>query len=798
MKHVFILFLCLAAVRVLALPSFPGAEGAGANAQGGRGGSVFHVTTTNDNGSSSLAGSLRQGVSVANRTVVFDVSGTINLASDLKITVSNLTIAAQSAPGDGIAIKGWSFMVQDTHDVVVRYLRCRPGDVNCSGFQGDSFDFVNATNVIADHISATWSVDECLSPTHSQNVSIQWCLIGESMKNSCHVKGAHGYGSLMRYNDGFFTLHHNLYADNDSRNPRPGDSTRLDFVNNVAYNWGGFCGYNGNDSPDNMVNGGLYFTNSLNYVSNCFVAGPNSSATFAFDSGVTNALQCQIFQSGNYIDNNKNAVLDGANTGWAMFGSPFTQLGSAFAAAPVTTDAPLTAYEKVVAFVGASLVRDAVDERIVRTVRTHGGKHIDQINAVSFAGDYLTNNLSGTNYIAVNPWPVLNSVPAPTDTDQDGMPNFWEQNLGLNPSVANNNHTNASGYTDLEDYLNFLGAPHNFGAVNATNFTNLRTLTGNDTNYVFTVANATNGSVSLAPDGSTARFLPTTNFIGLAYFTFTVTNATNQTAFGPIVVSSFVTNLPPVIVAQPVSATNAAGSNAQFAVGAANASLTYQWRRGGTNLVNGPKFSGATNATLTVTNVSAGDVTNYTVVITNFSGVVTSAPAALVLGVSAPPAPVGLTATATNLQINLRWNAVGGATNYNLKRGTVNGGPYPTVFGGLVLTNYADAAVTNAVVYYYVVSALAVGGESTNSLPVAAVPLPSAQPTNLAVQVVGGQLQLSWPQSHLGWRLQVQTNLIGVGLGTNWTTVAGSTNASSYNVPVTVTNGSVFLRLVYP
>ena len=810
MKSFAIIFLCLATLRGLALPAFPGAEGAGANARGGRGGTVFHVTTTNDTGSSSLAGSLRQGVSVANRTIVFDVSGTINLASDLKITVSNLTIAAQSAPGDGIAIKGWSFMVQDTHDVVVRYLRCRPGDVNCSSFQGDAFDFVNVTNVIADHVSASWSVDECLSPTHSANVTLQWCLIGESMKKSCHVKGAHGYGSLMRYNDGLFSVHHSLYANNDSRNPRPGDNTRLDFVNNVAYNWGGFCGYNGNDSPDNMGNGGLYFTNSLNYISNCFVAGPNSSATLAFDSGVTNALQCQIFQSGNYIDNNKNAALDGANTGWSMFGSPFTQLSNPFTNLPVTTDAPRTAYERVLAFVGASLVRDPVDERIVRTVRTRGGKHIDEINAVAFTGDYLTNTIyytnivSGTNfvtvtnYIAVNPWPTLVSVVAPTDTDQDGMPNFWEQNLGLNSAVANNNHTNVSGYTDIEDYLNFLGAPHNFGGVNATNVTNLRALTGNDTNYVFTVVNATNGVVALAADGFTANFFPATNFIGLAYFTFSVTNAVNQTAFGSVIVASFVTNLPPVIVSQPASTTNVVGSNAQFSVGAANASLTYQWRRGGTNLVNGLKFSGATNATLVVTNVSATDVTNYTVVVTNFSGVVTSAPAALVLGASSPPAPSGLTASPTNLLINLRWNAVAGATNYNLKRGTANGGPYPTLFSGLTQTNYADAAVTNAVTYYYVVSALAVGGESTNSPPVAAVPLPSAQPTNLAVQVVGGQLQLSWPQSHLGWRLQVQTNLIGVGLGTNWTTVAGSTTASSYNVPVTATNGSVFLRLVYP
>ncbi len=798
MKFLLVLFTGLAALRLVALPAFPGAEGAGANAQGGRGGTVFHVTTTNDNGSTSLAGSLRQGVSVANRTIVFDVSGTITLASDLKITVSNLTIAGQSAPGDGIAIKGWSFMIENTHDVVVRYLRCRPGDVNCASFQGDSFDFVYATNVVADHISASWSVDECLSPTHSANVTLQWCLIGESMKKSCHVKGAHGYGSLMRYNDALFTLHHNLYADNDSRNPRPGDSTRLDFVNNVAYNWGGFCGYNGNDSPDNMANGGLYFTNTLNYVSNCFVSGPNSSATLAFDSGVTNSLQCQIWQSGNYIDNNKNATLDGANTGWSMFGSPYTQLSGPFAISPVTTDAPLTAYERVLAFVGASLSRDAVDERIVRTVRTHGGKHIDQINAVAFAGDYITNTVSGTNYIAVNPWPALNSKTPPTDTDQDGLPNFWEQNLGLNPSVANNNHTNASGYTDLEDYLNYLGAPHNFGPVNATNFTDLRALTGGDTNHVFTVANATNGVVSLAADGFTANFLPATNFIGLAYFTFSVTNATNHTAFGPVVVAAFVTNLLPVIVSQPPSTTNAAGSNAQFSVGAASAGLTYQWRRGGTSLVNGAKFSGSTNVTLIITNVSVSDVTNYTVVITNFSGVVTSAPAALVLVVSAPSAPSSLTAEPTNLLINLRWNSVAGVTNYNLKRGTANGGPYPQVFGGLTLTNYSDPAVTNAVVYYYVVSALAAGGESTNSLAVSAAALPSAQPTNLSMQVTGGQLQLSWPPSHLGWRLQMQTNAPGVGLGTNWTTVGGSSNASSASVPVATTNGSVFLRLVYP
>lgn len=162
-----------------------------------------------------------------------------------------------------------------------------------------------------------------------------------------------------------------------------------------------------------------------------------------------------------------------------------------------------------------------------------------------------------------------------------------------------------------------------------------------------------------------------------------------------------------------------------------------------------------------------------------------------------PPAPTNLLASATNLLINLKWNAVNGATNYSLKRGTTNGGAYPTVFS-LTATNYADANVTNAVNYFYVVTALGAGGESTNSLQASAIPLPSNQPTNIAMQVVGSQMQLSWPQDHLGWRLQIQTNNLSNGLSTNWATVANSTNFNSTSVPLVTTNASVFLRLVYP
>jgi hypothetical protein len=147
--------------------------------------------------------------------------------------------------------------------------------------------------------------------------------------------------------------------------------------------------------------------------------------------------------------------------------------------------------------------------------------------------------------------------------------------------------------------------------------------------------------------------------------------------------------------------------------------------------------------------------------------------------------------------IKLKWNAVSGVTNYNLKRGTANGGPYPTVFSGLVVTNYSDAAVTNAVNYYYVVTAVS-GGESTNSLQASAAPLPSSVATNIVVQVSSGQLQLSWPQDHLGWHLQIQTNSLDVGLWTNWVNVPNSTTINQFSLPINPTNGSVFLRLVYP
>jgi len=225
---------------------------------------------------------------------------------------------------------------------------------------------------------------------------------------------------------------------------------------------------------------------------------------------------------------------------------------------------------------------------------------------------------------------------------------------------------------------------------------------------------------------------------------------------------------------------------------------------GGTiNFTNGPGFTNGIYTLLTYGQNLIGNLpalgpipkndTNFNYTInTNTTGQVN-----LIVAAPAPSAPTGLSATASNLLIYLKWNSVSNATTYNLKRGNVSG-TYPFVITGLTATNYPDSNVTNAVEYYYVVSAVNSGSESTNSLPATAAPLPSTAPTNIVFQSTSGQLELSWPQDHLGWQLQIQTNTLTHGIGTNWTTVSGSQLTNQLFVPINPANGSVFLRLFYP
>lgn len=429
--------------RRLCVVAFPGAEGFGANSTGGRGGDVYHVTSLAD---TNTAGTLRYGINntpASGRTIVFDVGGTIELLGNLDINKPKITIAGQTAPGDGITLAGRMVRIVNTNNIILRHVRIRVGDVVTqtidNTYEPDSLWVAGSTDVMVDHVSTSWSIDETLSVTHSSsNVSVQWSFITESLKNAGHSKGAHGYGSLI--NGGSISYHHNLYAHHDSRNPRPGTANNLpldfDFRNNVVYDWGGQAGYNGLDGDQALETNRL----DMNYVGNYLIAGPSTSSSKvgnAFNGGM---VRTYIYQSGNKIDSDRDHVRDGANTGWSMFSGSYTQQATphAFANIPTTQTAD-GAYQSVLAYGGArSWNRDAVDTRIRNDVLNETGGIIDSQNQVGG-------------------WPTLTNGTPPTDTDQDGMPDSWESPRGLNPAVKDHNgDVDLNGYTNLEDYLNSL------------------------------------------------------------------------------------------------------------------------------------------------------------------------------------------------------------------------------------------------------------------------------------------------------------------------------------------------------
>ena len=247
------------------------------NTLGGRGGDVYFVTNLNDSG----AGSLRDGINTApasGRTILFKVSGTIALNSNLTINKPRITIAGQSAPGGGICLKNWTLRV-DSNDIVIRHIRSRLG--TDAAREDDAITVWNGIYVILDHCSASWSVDEVLSCTgKTDNLTTQWCYVTEALDNSIHTKGPHGFGSIVAsYLPARLSWHHNLYAHNQSRNPRPGSydgsTISFDFRNNVLYNWGYFCGYSAG-SPE---------ATDMNYVGNYLIKGPGSTTDSAFRGG---------------------------------------------------------------------------------------------------------------------------------------------------------------------------------------------------------------------------------------------------------------------------------------------------------------------------------------------------------------------------------------------------------------------------------------------------------------------------------------------------------------------------------
>jgi len=434
--------------------AFPGAEGAGAYTVGGRGGKVLFVTNLEDYDPAkdeAIAGSLRAACETKGpRIVVFRVSGTIALKAALTIKEPYITIAGQSAPGAGICLKNYRLSIA-ADNVIIRYIRCRPADnmEGTEGFRGDNIDSLSvrqARNVIIDHCSASWSVDETLSSTYTDLITVQWCLITESLNCSAHHKGCHGYGSLIHGGKGAqCSYHHNFYAHHSNRNPRPGgdypleqdrDGWTFDFRNNVVYNWGRRgAGYN--MDKDKITR--------MNFVGNYYVSGPNSRGDFAFRESCPYS---KAYFSGNWMNgvcpaDQWELVTFNAKSMTAEHVQAYKQ-SKPFDVPAVATDDAYTACQRVLADAGATLpLRDAVDARVVN--------HI--INKLSGSGD-IGKIIDDED--EVGGWPELKSAPAPTDTDNDGMPDAWESNYGLNPADAGDNiaDTDGDGYTNIEEFLN--------------------------------------------------------------------------------------------------------------------------------------------------------------------------------------------------------------------------------------------------------------------------------------------------------------------------------------------------------
>lgn len=439
-------------VRLNGVQAFPEAEGAGMYTVGGRGGKILDVTNLNDAG----PGSFRAVVEANGpRIIVFRVSGTIEMWSELNVINPYITIAGQTAPGMGICLKNYRFRVA-ADNVIVRHIRVRPGDnaaekSGVSGVDVDGIDVIAGRNIIIDHCSVSWSVDEALSVTENpqrgplDNVTIQWCMIAESLNCSIHPKKCHGYGSLVRGAWGSqYSFHHNLYAHNFDRNPRPGNNHNMnddpdgyifDFRNNVVYNWGEIgAGYNtdGVTTPYPSIT-------KMNFICNYYVQGPNSPGDKAFRE------KCPLskaYFSGNWM----NGTCPKDQWSLVVFGSNLTEeqikaykQSRPFKVAAVATDDAPAAYKKVLADAGATVPRrDAVDTRIVNEVISRTGKIINDEDEVGG-------------------WPVLESTSPPVDTDHDGMPDDWEAARGLNPKVNDSaEDRDGDGYTNIEEYINGL------------------------------------------------------------------------------------------------------------------------------------------------------------------------------------------------------------------------------------------------------------------------------------------------------------------------------------------------------
>ena len=477
-------------------PAFPGAEGFGMYTTGGRGGKVYHVTTLEDNGDNKnpLPGSLREAIRKKEpRTIVFDLSGTIHLKSELKVQNGDITIAGQTAPGDGICVADYPFVIS-ADNVIIRFMRFRLGNKEVAHHEGDGLSASDHDNIIVDHCSVSWSIDECCSVYGGKNITVQWCIVSQSLRNSGHQKGAHGYGG--NWGGSGASYHHNLLAHHDSRCPRLGPrqttqtDERVDIRNNVFYNWCGNGCYGGEGQNVNIVNNyykpGPGTAKRKPLIEQRIVQiGVRNTKYTKHDTDEPNKWDVMWHRWGKYfIDGNINdkypevsndnwtlgvyAQVDEEKTDgtWTQETRDTIRLSKPIDILPTTTHKAETAFQRVLDYAGCSLHRDQVDEMVVMDTRFGLASHTGVIkdskgrsNNPGIIDSQEDNRPTGKAAKNWSAWPELKSLPAPADTDGDGVPDDWEKEVGMNPNdPADGNTVHASGYTYLEIYLSTLVA----------------------------------------------------------------------------------------------------------------------------------------------------------------------------------------------------------------------------------------------------------------------------------------------------------------------------------------------------
>ena len=455
------------------IPAFPGAEGGGMYTTGGRGGKVLVVTSLEDRGPGTLREACETGGA---RIIVFEVSGVIRLKTPINIRAPYVTIAGQTAPGDGICVTGASVLI-DTHDVVIRHMRFRRGAMDV-GFRDDALGGNAVGNVMIDHVSASWGLDENMSlyrhvynrdrvtrkgtKMASTNVTIQNSIFSEALDTYNHA-----FGATLGGNNSMFAR--NLFASNISRNCSVGMGGGFNYVNNVVFNWW-----------NRSVDGGgprCWW----NIIGNYYKPGPITPAGEPISWRIAKVESGRsrvdgerrfgkVYATGNKVYGNEAITADNWSGGIQVEEYDLTQKYVAqiraekpFEMAPVSILSADEAYEFVLENAGASFPkRDAVDKRIVKQVKT--GNIFYAKDAEPYVTPYVKRRLPDDSYkqgIITNPQqvgglPTYKAGKAPQDTDCDGMPDEWERRYGLNPNDASdaNGDLTGDGYTNIEKYIN--------------------------------------------------------------------------------------------------------------------------------------------------------------------------------------------------------------------------------------------------------------------------------------------------------------------------------------------------------